>query len=278
MGRTKFNLNWLKLRDLNDVEYGDYIKYDQVNINTITEVLCDICNWPIVFENRGVTALRDHSKNVKHRNLSAIRQSSAQLRLTKTTTKPAAVEAGEGPSKSLKLFVKDEETLQKEILWTIHAVVKNSSFNSAEKDGAVLRLIASNDLGKISLTRQKMTHLTNQAIGPFFKAQFLADVKDQYYSALYDESDSPNKSKELAILVKYYSPATRQLQIFHLECVFIGKATADILHAKIKEALKQNQLSLTKLVMVSNDGPNVTKAVTRKVNSDLITERGYGLI
>lgn len=174
--------------------------------------------------------------------------------------------------------MKNEQTLEKEVVWTIHAVMKNASFNATEKDTAVLRQIAPNDLGKMSLTRQKMTHLTNEAIGPFFKTLFLDDLKGQYFSLLFDETDSANKSKELGILVKYYSPSIKKLQIFHLESSFIGKATADVLHSKIKEAVRLNQLSYNKLVMICNDGPNVNKSVTRKVNGELIVDRGYGMI
>lgn len=172
----------------------------------------------------------------------------------------------------------NELTLEREILWTIHVVMKNEAFYAAEADSCVLKMIAPNDLKGFSLPRQKMTHLVNEAIGPFFKNIFLEDVKQQYYSIMFDEYEATNKQKELAILLKYFSSKMGKIAIFHLESVFIGKATAQIVLEKIQKALSDNQISTDRLVMAGHDGPNVNKSLSRRFNNQLIGERGFGMI
>ena len=86
----------------------------------------------------------------------------------------------------MRLHLADGSILEKEVMWIIHAVMKNASFNSAEKDSKVLCLMAPNDLKGFSLYRQKMTDVVNHAIGPYFRDLFLKDVKGEYYSLLFD--------------------------------------------------------------------------------------------
>ena len=139
---------------------------------------------------------------------------------------------------------RDGGILEKEVIWTIHAVIKNESFNTAEKDTKVLRAIAPNDLKGFSLYRQKMTDMVNYAIGSFFRDLFLKDVRGEYYSLLFDETEGNNRLKEMEVTVKYFSSHLTKTMFFHLNSAFLGKATADILLGKILEGLEAAKLPL----------------------------------
>ncbi|XP_049294373.1 uncharacterized protein LOC125769620 [Anopheles funestus] len=156
--------------------------------------------------------------------------------------------------------------------------MKNASFNSAEKDTKVLRAIAPNDLKGFSLYRQKMTDMVNYAIGPFFRDLFLKDVRGEYYSLLFDETEGNNRLKEMEVTVKYFSSHLTKLMFFHLDSAFLGKATAEILLGKILEGLEAAKLPLEHLVMISKDGPKVNQSLERKINSKLMRERGFQLV
>uniref|UniRef100_A0A6E8W6F5 DUF4371 domain-containing protein n=1 Tax=Anopheles coluzzii TaxID=1518534 RepID=A0A6E8W6F5_ANOCL len=153
--------------------------------------------------------------------------------------------------------------------------MKNESFNTAEKDTKVLHAIAPNDLKGFSLYRQKMTDMVNYAIGPFFRDLFLKDVRGEYYSLLFDETEGNNRLKEMEVTVKYFSS---KLMFFHLNSAVLGKVTADILLGKILEGLEAAKLPLDHLVMISRDGPKVNQSLERKMNSKLVRERGFQLV
>ncbi|XP_058451946.1 uncharacterized protein LOC131430760 [Malaya genurostris] len=283
MGKTKFDRNWMTLVDPNGQLFSDYIIYDEENQSTLFKVYCRICNRKkITFDNRGISALKDHARSAKHKGLANINSMPQQLRLK--ATREASVKQNEPGTKpaneanTIRLYATNEQILEKELIWTIHAVLKNESFNSAGKDDKILRLIAPNDLKGFNLNRQKMTHFVNEAIGPYFKDLFLNDVKGKYFSLLFDECEASNKLKELGILIKYHSPKLERLISFHLESKFIGKATAEVLLLHVNDALRNNNMSTDFLVMVGHDGPNVNKSFSRKLNNELIRERGYGLI
>jgi len=63
-----------------------------------------------------------------------------------------------------------------------------------------------------------------------------------------------------------------------LETFFIGKATAIILFEKLVLALDNSHLPLSNILMLGSDGPNVNKAVYRKMNKQLLLCREKSLI
>ncbi|XP_062541707.1 uncharacterized protein LOC134209712 [Armigeres subalbatus] len=297
MGKTQFDKNWLQQTDANGTLFGSYIIVDDKVNNA---VYCKVCNRKkICFENRGFIALKDHAKSTKHQDLLKLFDDTKQLRLTPSesskilskssqnnvsnqdelfTISPKPSTSKETQQAQLRLHITDGDIIKKEITWVIHSVMKHSSFHAAEKDSNVLKIIAPNDLRGFSLYRQKMTDMVNEAIGPYFRELFLKDVRGEYFSFLFDETEGNNKRKELEITIKYFSKRLQTLMFFHLDSVFLGKATADIMLEKILQSLEKAKLPLANLVMVGRDGPKVNQSLERKINSKLVGERGFELV
>lgn len=103
----------------------------------------------------------------------------------------------------LRLHLTDGGILEKEVTWIINTVIKNASFNPAEKDTKVLRAIAPNDLKGFCLYRQKMTDMVNYAIRPFLRDLFLKDVRE-FYSLLFDDTEGNNRLEEMEVTIKYF--------------------------------------------------------------------------
>uniref|UniRef100_A0A182U5J0 Uncharacterized protein n=1 Tax=Anopheles melas TaxID=34690 RepID=A0A182U5J0_9DIPT len=113
--------------------------------------------------------------------------------------------------------------------------MQNESFNSAEKDTKVLRAIAPNDLKGFSLYRQKMTDMVNYAIGPFFRDLFLKDVRGEYHSLLFEETEGNNILKEMEVTVNYFSSHLTKLMFFHLNSAFLALAECRLQLSLIEE-------------------------------------------
>ncbi|XP_055526160.1 uncharacterized protein LOC129718939 [Wyeomyia smithii] len=290
MGKTRFDANWLQKQDPNGSLYESYIIFNERSL-AAGEVYCKICNRrKVTFANRGIASLHDHAKTSKHKDLANIYSSNQQLRLSSSSKVEVIPSRGnrdvsyepqlstQSTQPTMRLHVTDGSTLEKEVVWIIHSVMKYASFNSAGKDSKILKLIAPNDLNGFCLYRQKMTDMVNHAIGPYFRDLFLKDVRGEYYSLLFDETEGNNKQKELEVTVKYFSCHLDKVRFFRLESTFLGKATADILLGKIMRTLENAQLPLQNLVMMSRDGPKVNQSLERKINHKLIGERGFQLV
>lgn len=65
--------------------------------------------------------------------------------------------------------------------------------------------------------------------------------------------------KELKILIHIWFHKNEEIVSRHLKTVFLGKSDGETLYNNIISILKDSNLSLSKLLMVGSDGPNVNK-------------------
>ena len=129
-----------------------------------------------------------------------------------------------------------------------------------------------------SLGRTKQTYILVHALGPYFHEKIVSDMDLPYYSLQYDETTNNENVKELQVLIKFWSKCANKVVVHHLETFFIGKATADILKEKIKEAVNNVNLSLNYIIMLASDGPNVNKAVFRSLSNEIMQHRSKPLL
>jgi len=106
----------------------------------------------------------------------------------------------------------------------------------------------------------------------------LADASNAYYSLHFDETTNSADFKELQVSIQYWSEHEEKIVFKHLETFFIGKATGDILADNLLNVLKNADLTLTKLLMLARDGPNVNKKVQSIINVVVQKKRGTSLL
>jgi hypothetical protein len=93
------------------------------------------------------------------------------------------------------------------------------------------------------------------------------DVGDAYYSLIFDESTTQNV-KQLDMYIRYLSHQTKEIEIRYLDSVALGHAEAEKVLKAIVEVLEDHSLTLKHLLSLGRDGPNVNKAVLRKLNDN----------
>lgn len=157
-----------------------------------------------------------------------------------------------------------------EIIWCLKCVASHFSAKSCDGIKAVFAAMFPGIPETFSLGRTKSTYILTHALGPYFREQMVSDMDIPYYSLQYDETTNHENVKELQVLIKFWSKSESRVVVCHLETFFLGKATAEVLREKIKAAVNNINLSLSHIVMLASDGPNVNKAVFRSLSNEVL--------
>ena len=244
---------------------------------------CKYCDRKLVCT-RGVMAIKDHAKAKIHISNKLKYHDKKQLRLTSftrdkapITTKDSTMNKNQNTS-SMVLVLKDDSMIIKELMYVIHLVNENRSAASADREWKILQLLAPNDLHNFKISDTKVSRYINYVLAPHFIKLILNDQLFKYFSISYDETENKKNEKELQFSITYCSKRQQKVVSLHLETFFIGQATSIILFEKFKMCMDDNNLSLTNLVCVGSDGPNVNLSTNRMINNEVINARKYPLL
>ncbi|CAH0547288.1 unnamed protein product [Brassicogethes aeneus] len=92
---------------------------------------------------------------------------------------------------------------------------------------------------------EKNYYYATEALGPHFRSQLLNDVLNEYFCLQYDETTNTGKFKELQVSIRFWSRKEQQIVTNHLETLFLGSATGDILMKYLMEAITNAELPLS---------------------------------
>lgn len=256
--------NWFQRQDPN----GDLVslwctKVDDANVH------CNWCKSSFKVTSKGFPAVKQHSEGLKH---GIARKFQLQtLKITPTTS------SGTGSQPTLGLYVQDNATIGKEIIWAIHLTMTNSSDASVDKDQEALKIIAPNDMKNFTLGRTKLAYIKTP-IAAWFWEKIFNDIGNSHYTLMFDDTTNNQHTKELQLVLKYWSKALKRLNFIHLKSAFMETGRAQPTVDVILKAIADHKLNAGNLLQLGSDGPNVTKAVKTKTDSVMEAERGFGLL
>ena len=276
MGRCKFKSDWLRKSDCNG-----YIVAEWGRKASDHEMFCTLCvktfniSW-------GYEAVEQHASSRKHKEECKQKLSSSQLHLTSVRQCTAgsqdcapSTSVGETIKQTVQLYNIRDSAAKAELIWVMKTVAADFPLLPSCEDirETFEAMFPSSVPTDFSLSRTKAQYLITDALAPFFKKQMLNEMDGALFTLCFDETVNAGSSKELQTAVKYWSPSKEMIVTRHLQTFFMGSATADELYNKLCEAIDNTTLLRTNLLMLSNDGPNVNKAVTNLMNESLILLR-----
>jgi len=277
--------DWFFKDDMQGYKVSDWGR----KTDCLSEIFCSICICTVDVK-KGFQSLSQHASTKKHKQNARIKLNIKQLTLTTSTTttnennsriEDTLVEKNSKSStfSTVHLYSISDQSVVAELIWALKVVSSNYSFSSSDGIVEVFQTMFPNAIPKgFSMSRSKLTYLITDALGPYFREELIKDIANEYFSIIYDETTNSGGNKELQVLIRYYSTSKCKIITQHLQTMFIGKATADILSEKIVSAVENANLSLTKLLMLGSDGPNVNKKVTRLINDQILHCRSKNLI
>lgn len=262
--------NWFQRQDSNNDLVSIWCtKVDEKNVR------CNWCQSNFKVSSKAFGAVSQHSTMTKHR---AFRKSNLQsLKIAPISTNLSQPSASQSTPPTIGLFLQDNATIAKEITWTIHLTLTNSSDAGVDKDQEVLKLIAPNDLQNFKLGRTKLAYIKTP-IALWFCEKVFGDISESYYTLMFDDTTNNQHTKELQLVLKYWSKRLKRLNFVHLKSAFMETGRAQPTVDVMMKAINDYKLDTKKLLMIGSDGPNVTKAVKAKMNSQMKEDRGFELL
>ncbi|KAL4121783.1 hypothetical protein QTP88_014224 [Uroleucon formosanum] len=205
-----------------------------------SSIFCAVCLSTFSCEMKGFQAITQHVSTKFHQNNAKCKLDSTQLRLIRTHD-----------SAPVSSYSYTEQPIQSSS--TSALPISSNVGLRCIKDEAIRAEL----LWTMKCVWSNYSASSCDGIVNIFKVMFPKGIPDEF---------SLGKKHEEKIVFK------------HLETFFIGKATGDILADNLLNALKNADLPLTKLLMLTRDGPNVNKKVQSIINEVVQKKRGTSLL
>ena len=221
-------------------------------------VLCTVCDKKINYSKTGCQALTQHSKGKSQQKNATIVGSQQKIAIKNNVVQ-------------ININKERANVIKAEIIWAIKSVMSNYSANSCENISNVFSLMFDCETAsKFHMSRTKMSYLITEGLSHFFIEDLKKDIRDSFYSLLFDETTNNESEKELQIMIRYWSKLKNEIVTRHLETFFICDGKANTVKDHLFKAIDNFGLPYKKLTMVGSDGPNVNKKVFRMICDHLI--------
>ena len=238
---------------------------------------CSLCDIDVPVKFRGRDALIRHSSRKSHIAIAnSHRNETGQLRCTKSNQLTIQGSFSRASSNSKQEFSFDDKVTSAEAIWATGVAVSHLPANVANIITPSFPVMFPDSQIALSFAckRTKTSRILSDGLGPFFRASVENEIRNTApaYTIEIDETTTAKHWKQLEILVRYYSEEHKRIVVCHLSSITLGKAQASVLASKIVEVV--TPLYPKKLLQISSDGPNVMKALTKdlqtQLNPDLI--------
>ena len=161
-----------------------------------------------------------------------------------------------------------------EIRILLQTVDKNYSLNSLDSLTETMKVAFpdSSIAAKISLGRHKGSYALTEAIGPYFLAETLRDIKNaEFYVLGLDTATTKHQglSKGLDFKVRYYSEKRKKVMDVYISTANLGHENSAVLKDVTLKELNEAGLDVKKLLVISRDNPNVMRSYNNLLEEEV---------
>lgn len=107
---------------------------------------------------------------------------------------------------------------------------------------------------QIWLYRAKCAYLTKNVILPYLKIELIANLKDEKYTLIVDESTDTAEHKNSSILVQFFCERNKCIETHFMELVLIQEAKAENIFSIIEEKITECGQNLQNCLSFGSDG------------------------
>lgn len=250
--RQKFREEWLS-----DQNFKTWLQRDAKDPY---RAICVLCDSKMLADR---VAIKRHSEGNKHLKKSVASSSPSQPSVAKVFEK--------------KTFKSDEEKCKT-------AEIKLAAFMTEHKishrvmdhltDLLPTIFPESNTAKSLKMKRTKLQAVINNVLGVTEKQELCADLKNQKFSVMIDESTDIGSVKTMCVVVRYYCPVKNQIisrfwdliQI-HGEDKAVASATAEYLFEAVLKSFVDNSIPIENLIGFGSDGCNTMMGCHNSVSS-----------
>jgi hypothetical protein len=271
---TKFHRCWLEKLDSDGNPVKRWLKQG-TNPSTF---ICSICKTDeLSCGNKGWQSIEQHMNNKKHRdNLKLIQQNSTfTIRNELSVTQQGSLSSNVStvtltrPNKNMSFT---DQVTRAEALWAINAARHGYSYRSCDDLGDLFRSMFpdSRIAENYKMERIKLSYVISHGLGPFFHRNLVQDIKKcERFVLCFDEQKNHQNSKQLDLLLKYWSVEKQGVVTRYYKSIFLGHAPAETVRDVIIDSFRTDGLDIKRLLMIGRDNPNVNKAIEKLLDAEL---------
>ena len=111
-------------------------------------------------------------------------------------------------------------------------------------------------LADLQLHRTKCSSLILNVIGPALSSQIIAEIGNEPFSIIVDESTDIGDDKYIAYCVRYFNTKRNKMMVDFLGFQLVIRATAEQLHVNFLKFLKDVNLKPENMIALATDGAN----------------------
>lgn len=128
------------------------------------------------------------------------------------------------------------------------------------------------------LAATKVSYIITHGLGPYFLETLVEELQGKYFTLHFDETTTIQVKKQMDILIWFYSSKSGSVQVQFLKAVMFGHAFADTVKDAILDVLTELELPVSNILSIAADGPNVNKAIKKKLDMVIVDACGKGLV
>ena len=263
-GKTRFKQDWLKSD--HDCRLKEWCR---ASTTSKYAGYCFVCESEVRVDNQGLRQLKQHANKAGHKSRMDDLLGDSQTSLTSETVPSTSQDQ---PAKMLSTcFSRSDQATRAELLWAMKVVHSHYSFSSCDGVKELFQAMFPGEAENFTMSSSKVSYLISEATGPYFHDKMIDDINksDAYFTVMYDETTNDQNKKQMEIYVRYWSEEKGEVVSHHLRTYLIGHAATGDLEERIIGAIEESKLKLSRLLMLGSDGPNVNKAVWRKIDQQM---------
>ena len=88
----------------------------------------------------------------------------------------------------------------------------------------------------------------------------------------FDETTTAQVKKQMDLTLRYWSPTHNEVIVSFYTSLFFGHAEADKVVPRMIEQFHEDNIPVDKIITLVRDGPNVNKAIMRKIKQTIKDE------
>ena len=222
---------------------------------------CTVCHKSLELSSGGRSALTDHAKGKKRKEIIEKRKVFFKTSSTRTDEKKNVSNAKNDveSQKTLDMHLYNSDTIKAEIIWTLKSVMDGFSVRSNDELNETLSAMFpdSEIAGSFSMARTKSMYAINHGIYPYFKSLLLSSLsQSNIHVYSFDESlNNVTQTCEMDLYVRYWDITCSQVKVRYFESSFLGHGTSSDILGHFSKITKD--LNAPHLYQVFMDGTNV---------------------
>ena len=253
-GTSKYKTEWEQEIDISGEKMSKWMSKINDKVN------CDLCNKEIYVGTLGITALKRHAEQKKHKkNVESMTSSSSH-------SDPSASISTSLPSTQTESRV-DNPTLTEqmriaEAMWSSLVAEHDIAFLMSDHASKIFAKMFTDSAiaAGFKCCRTKTNYMLSDGIAVNVQEKLIQSLQKVPFSLMIDESNKQYGKKFLSVMVKFHDDTYNDVTVRFLDICVCNVGTSNYITNHV-DIIRKNNLCFDNLIHIMTDNPNVMRGL-----------------